>query len=60
MSNKNEFNDHKKHEVILFRSCDEAMARKKKLLPCNKQCNQCFACIEHLGGGERRHFTPKK
>jgi len=44
---------------VLKRYCDEPMARKRKLLPCDKNCKNCFACIEVLTGGEKRHVGGK-
>lgn len=44
---------------VLKRYCDEPMAKKRKLLPCDKNCKNCFACIEVLTGGEKRHAGGK-
>ena len=44
---------------IIKRICDEPMARSKGLLPCDKNCKQCHACIEVLANGERRHWVVK-
>ena len=44
---------------VIKRTCDEPMARSKKLLPCEQNCKQCHACIEVLENGERRHWTVK-
>lgn len=42
--------------VIVRRECDEAMARKKRMLPCeNKKCKTCIACIEIDVAGNRDH-----
>ena len=45
---------------IIKRDCDEPMARKKNLLPCDKDCSNCMACIETMNNGERRHCTRHK
>lgn len=42
---------------VIRRECDEPMARSKRLLPCNKDCKNCMACIETTDTGERRHCT---
>lgn len=44
---------------VIKRTCDEPMARSKGLLPCDKNCKQCQACIEVLANGERRHWAPR-
>ena len=44
---------------VTKRICDEPMARHKGLLPCEKNCNKCHACIEVLANGERRHWAVK-
>ena len=44
---------------VIKRTCDEPMARSKGLLPCDKNCKQCHACIEVLANGERRHWVVK-
>ena len=44
---------------VIKRTCDEPMARSKGLLPCEKNCKQCYACIEVLANGERRHWVVK-
>ena len=33
-------------KIIVSRECDEPMARSKGLLPCEKDCANCMACIE--------------
>ena len=42
---------------IIDRYCDEPMARSKGLLPCEKDCKNCMACIEVTDTGERQHCT---
>ena len=42
-------------EYIIGRECDEPMARSKGLLPCEKDCKNCMACIEIIETGERQH-----
>ncbi len=37
--------------------CDIAMARAKKLLPCDNKCLNCHACVVTLTSGEREHIT---
>lgn len=44
---------------VIKRTCDEPMARSKGLLPCDKNCKQCHACIEWLSSGDRRHWVPR-
>lgn len=44
---------------VVKRTCDEPMAKSKGLLPCDKNCKQCHACIEVLENGERRHWVVK-
>ena len=44
---------------IVRRECDESMARKKGLLPCEKKCKTCMAAIEVHADGERNHYYPK-
>lgn len=39
--------------------CDEPMARKKKLFPCNEKCKQCIAGIIVDEEGFREHVTIK-
>lgn len=34
-----------KRRGILRRRCDRPMAVRKKLLPCERNCRECFACI---------------
>lgn len=46
--------------MVIKRECDAAMARDKKLLPCDKDCKNCMACIETTDTGERRHCTKHK
>lgn len=45
---------------IIDRYCDEPMARSKGLLPCEKDCKNCMACIEVTDTGERQHCTRHK
>ena len=42
-------------DYIIRRECDEPMARSKGLLPCEKNCKNCMACIEITESGERQH-----
>ena len=42
-------------EYIIGRECDEPMAMSKGLLPCEKDCKNCMACIEIIETGERQH-----
>lgn len=35
--------------------CDVAMAKKRKLLPCDNNCKSCFACIIINDSGDREH-----
>lgn len=42
-------------EYIIGSECDEPMARSKGLLPCEKDCKNCMACIEIVETGERQH-----
>lgn len=37
--------------------CDMAMAVKKGLLPCEKKCLQCHACIKKDLNGQREHVN---
>lgn len=37
--------------------CDVPMARSKRLLPCDKDCMHCIACIVMNGDGERGHIA---
>lgn len=46
--------------MIVRRECDEPMARSKKILPCDKDCKRCMACIEITDTGERRHCNRLK
>lgn len=46
--------------MIVRRECDVPMARSKGLLPCDKDCKNCMACIETTNTGERRHCTRHK
>ena len=48
--------------IVVRRECDEAMARSKQLLPCDKNCKKCCACIEIDLEGNREHanFTGQK
>lgn len=41
--------------LVIGRRCDVPMARKKKLLPCNKRCQECIACIEWSRTGQAWH-----
>lgn len=41
--------------MIIRRYCDEPMAKKKKLFPCDKRCHQCVACIEVDEDGQGAH-----
>ena len=45
---------------IVKRECDVPMASKKGLLPCDKQCKGCIACIEWNEEGERQHTPDRK
>ena len=45
---------------IIKRTCDESMTRSKGLLPCDNNCEKCFACVEWLQGGEKQHWSPKQ
>lgn len=47
-------------EYIIHRECDEPMARSKGLLPCEKDCKNCMACIETTDTGNRQHCTRHK
>lgn len=42
-------------EYVVRRECDEPMARSKGLLPCEKDCEHCMACIETTDTGIRQH-----
>ena len=44
---------------LVARECDEAMARSKGFLPCDRNCKVCHACVEMFDTGERRHVYPK-
>lgn len=37
-----------------------AIAKRRKLLPCDKDCKHCMACIETTDTGERRHYSRHK
>lgn len=41
--------------MIIRRYCDEPMAKKKKLFPCDKRCRQCVACVEVDKDGQGAH-----
>ena len=43
--------------MIIGRRCDKPMAEKKRLLPCNKRCRTCVACIRISDDGRESH-TP--
>lgn len=43
--------------MVVKRECDLPMARSKNLLPCDRECKECMACIETTDTGERRHCT---
>ena len=45
-------------KYVMAREYDIAMARSKKLLPCDHNCKTCHACIEVLDAGDRRHYSP--
>ena len=41
--------------MIISIRCDEPMAKKKGLLPCNKRCRTCVACIRRNEYGQEGH-----
>lgn len=41
--------------MIVSTRCDRPMAVSKRLLPCNKHCRTCVACIIRDESGEERH-----
>lgn len=40
--------------------CDTAMAIRKKLIPCNKNCSSCIACIIVRPDGTKEHLDNKE
>lgn len=40
---------------VIRRRCDVPMARSKRLLPCQKNCRSCVACIETDENFHERH-----
>lgn len=45
---------------VIKRECDESMARHKGYMPCDRNCLNCFACIETNSEGERYHVYKKE
>ena len=43
--------------MIIRMRCDEPMARRKHLKPCDHRCAACVAGIEVHEGGEESHVT---
>lgn len=41
--------------MIVSRRCDRPMARRKRLLPCDKNCRDCMASIERDDLGNESH-----
>lgn len=46
--------------MIISTRCDVPMARSKRLLPCNKRCRSCVACILRDDSGSESHFWDPK
>lgn len=45
----------KEKPFVVGRKCDKPMAEKLHLLPCNKRCQECVACIEWSRTGQSWH-----
>lgn len=41
--------------MIVSSRCDKAMARSKRLLPCEHNCRSCVCCIIRDEHGNERH-----
>lgn len=46
--------------MIISRRCDRPMAISKRLLPCNKRCATCVACIVRDELGTEGHVNLQK